>query len=142
MLQRLQGDPLVIKHVLPWDKDRRANALFFVDDGTLICSSPSLDDNTALLALLYEKMLRFLECAGLTVEYTKSELKHFIAYDRQESPRVFASVRQPDLIFTWKGILHTIKPVDIWRYLFDSCLKFNFHVRYYTNKGFSTIRAC
>ena len=62
-----QGDPLspvlsalylslIIKHVLPWGKDERANALFFVDDSTLICSSASLDDNVALLALLYTKL--------------------------------------------------------------------------------------
>ena len=150
-----QGDPLspvllvlylslIIKHVLPWDKDNHTNALFFIDDGMLICSSASLNDNVALLALLYTKLLHFLESAGLTVEHTKSELKHFIAYDRQTNRRVFASVNQPDLLFSWKGASHTIKPAKIWRYLgffFDSYLKFDHHVRYYTNKGFSTIRA-
>ena len=122
---------LIIKHVLPWGKDNRANALFFVDDGTLICSSASLEDNVALLALLYSKLLRFLEAAGLTVEHTKSELKHFIAYDRQTNRRVFASVTQPDLLFSWKGASHSIKPTKIWRYLgffFDSYLKFDYHV--------------
>jgi hypothetical protein len=38
-----------------------------------------------------------------------------------------------------------VKPTDAWRYLgffFDAYLKFTAHVKTYTNKGFSTIRAC
>jgi hypothetical protein len=54
-------------------------------------------------------------------------------------------VPQPDLKYRWRGVDHIVKPQEIWRYLsffFDSFLKFNFHMQYYTNKGFSTICTC
>ena len=45
----------------------------------------------------------------------------------------------------WGGKAYEVQPSKIWHYLgffFDSFLHFDFHVQYYTNKGFSTIRAC
>ena len=150
-----QGDPLspvlsalylslVIKHMFPWGYENFANSLFFVDDGTLVCSSFSLDDNVAFLANLYQNFLTLLGAIGLTVEQSKLELKHFIAYDACSNRRSFALVRQPPLHYLWKGKDYTVPPSDIWRYLgffFNSYLKFSHHVHHYTNKGFSTIRA-
>ena len=82
---------------------------------------------------------------GLMVEQSKLELKHFIAYSPKGSHRSFANIQQPPLHYTWGGKAYKVQPSKIWRYLgffFDSFLRFDFHVQYYTNKGFSTIRAC
>ena len=150
-----QGDPLspvlsvlylslAIKHLFPWGYDRFANSLFFVDDGTLVCSSFSLDDNVAFLTDLYQNFLALLSVVSLTIEQTKLELKHFIAYNACTSQRTFALIRQPPLKYVWKGKEYTVPPAEIWHYLgffFDSYLKFSHHIHYYTNKGFSTIRA-
>ena len=151
-----QGDPLspvlsalylalIVKHFFPWNVNNFVNSLFFVDDGTLICSSFSMEDNTTLLAECYEGLLKGLAAIGLTVEQSKLELKHFIAYDPLLPNRTFASANQPPLRYTWKGTGHVVKPTDTWRYLgffFDAYLKFTAHVKTYTNKGFSAIRAC
>ena len=135
---------LTIKHLFPWGYDRFTNSLFFVDDGMLVCSSFSLDNNVAFLADLYQNFLTLLGAVGLTIEQTKLELKHFIAYDVHASQCTFALVRQPLLNYSWKGKEYSIPPVKIWRYLgffFDSYLKFSHHIRHYTNKGFSMIWA-
>ena len=151
-----QGDPLspvlsalylslVIKHLFPWNYERWINTLFFVDDGTLICSSPSLEDNVSTLSLFYKHFLYLLANIGLTVEQLKLELKHFIAFSPKGSHRSFENIPQPPLRYSWHGKDYEVLPSKIWRYLgffFDSFLRFDFHVQYYTNKGFSTIRAC
>ena len=151
-----QGDPLslilsalylalIIHYHFLWDTDKWVNSLFYVDDGTLVCSSPSLDNNVTLLSILYKHFLCLLANIGLTVEQTKLELKHFIAYNLSGPKCSFVVINQPSLRYTWQGVEYDIKPQETWRYLgffFDSYLKFDFHVRYYTNKGFSTIHAC
>ena len=150
-----QGDPLSLvllalyltlatKHLFLWGYNRFANSLFFIDDGTLVCSSFSLDDNVAFLTDLYQNFLTLLGAIGLTIKQSKLELKHFIAYDAYASQHVFTLVKQPPLTYSWKGKNYTIPPSDIWHYLgffFDSYLKFTHHIHHYTNKGFSTIWA-
>ena len=151
-----QGDPLspvlsalylslVIKRLFPWSYERWINSLFFVDDGTLVCSSPSLEDNVSTLSLFYKHFLHLLANIGLTVEQSKLELKHFIAFSLKGSHRSFDNIPQPPLRYNWRGKDYEVQPSKIWQYLgffFDSFLRFDFHVQYYTNKGFSTIRAC
>ena len=151
-----QGDPLspvlsalylslVIKRLFPWSYERWINTLFFVDDGTLVCSSPSLEDNVATLSLFYKHFLYLLANIGLTVEQSKLKLKHFIAFSPKGSHRSFADIQQPSLHYRWHSKDYEVHPSKIWHYLgffFDSFLHFDFHVQYYTNKGFSTIRAC
>jgi hypothetical protein len=103
-----QGDPLspvlsalylalIVKHFFPWNVNNFINNLFFVDDGTLICSSFSMEDNTTLLAECYEGLLKGLAAIGLMVEQSKLELKHFIAYDPLLPNHTFASANQPPL---------------------------------------------
>jgi hypothetical protein len=87
----------------------------------------------------------FFSTIGLTIETSKMELKHFIAFDLSASRRKFAHLTQPSLSFAFRGHTYTIKPTENWRYLgffFDSFLKFDYHIKHYTNKDFSSLRAC
>jgi ribonuclease HI len=138
---------LVLRYLYPHSKDStsKTRCLFFVDDGTLITASTNLTNNTQTLQTSYLAILSFFAKIGLTIEASKTELKHFIAFDLSASRRKFAHVSQPSLSFTFNGCSHIIKPVENWCYLgfyFDSFLKFDYHVKYYTNKAFSSLRAC
>jgi hypothetical protein len=137
-----QGDPLspvlsalylllIIKHLFPWGYEHWVNSLFFVDDGTIIVSSFSLDDNVSFLSLFYKHFLCLLAGIGLMVEQSKLELKHFIAFNPTGPRRSFVLANQPNLVYTWKGVEYIVKPQEVWRYLgffFNSFLKFDFHV--------------
>ncbi|KAF8644940.1 hypothetical protein AX14_009330 [Amanita brunnescens Koide BX004] len=119
-------------------------SLFFVDDGIIITASPSLQTNIAVLRLYLLLLLQVLADIGLQVETSKTELMHFFAFELSAARRL-AIVQQPHLTFTWKQVAYDIQPASRWRYLgfyFTPTLDFLFHVQYYTNKAFSTIRAC
>ena len=118
--------------------------LFFVDDGIIITASPSLQTNVAILRLYLLLLLQALGDIGLQVKASKTELMHFYAFELTASRRL-AIVQQPHLIFTWKQVNYDISPSARWRYLgffFTPTLDFSYHVQFYTNKAFSTIRAC
>ncbi|KAF8673940.1 hypothetical protein AX14_005289 [Amanita brunnescens Koide BX004] len=120
------------------------SCLFFVDDGVIITASPSLQTNIAVLRLYLLLLLQALNDIGLQVETSKTELMHFFAFELSAARRL-ATVQQPHLTFTWKQINYDIPPAARWRYLgffFTPTLDFSFHVQFYTNKAFSTIRAC
>ena len=70
---------------------------------------------------------------------------HFFAFQLVPSSRTLAVTHQPPLTFEWNEQTYVIAPSKIWRYLgfyFTPSLDWTFHVQYYTNKGFSSIRAC
>ena len=118
--------------------------LFFVDDGALITASPSLQTNVDILRLYLLLLLQALFDLGLQVEASKTELIHFFAFELTASRRLAIS-QQPSLSFSWRMNDYIISPSARWRYLgfyFTPTLDFSFHVQYYTNKAFSTIRAC
>ena len=118
--------------------------LFFVDDGALITASPSLQTNVDVLCLYLLLLLQALSDIGLQVEASKTKLIHFFAFELTASWRLTIS-HQPALNFTWRMVSFTISPSPIWRYLgffFSPTLDFSYHVQFYTNKAFSTIRAC
>ncbi|KAF8686199.1 hypothetical protein AX14_003859 [Amanita brunnescens Koide BX004] len=118
--------------------------LFFVDDGALITASPSLQVNVDVLRLYLLLLLQALSDLGLQVEASKTELIHFFAFELTASRRLAISY-QPHLTFTWRMQNFDIPPCERWRYLgfyFTPNLDFSFHVQYYANKAFSTIRAC
>jgi ribonuclease HI len=105
----------------------------------------STTTNMQTLQTSYLAILSFFAKIGLTIEASKTELKHFITFNLSASRRKFAHVSQPSLSFTFNGRSHTIKPVENWHYLgfyFDSFLKFDYHVKYYTNKAFSSLCTC
>jgi hypothetical protein len=62
---------LIIRYLLPWNYQKWVNSLFFVDDGTLVCSSFSLDKNVACLLIFYTHFLHLLANIGLTVKQSK-----------------------------------------------------------------------
>ncbi|KAF8674803.1 hypothetical protein AX14_005230 [Amanita brunnescens Koide BX004] len=118
--------------------------LFFVDDGALITASPSLQTNIDVLRLYLLLLLQALSDIGLQIEVSKTELMHFFAFELSASRRLSVS-QQPHLSFTWRMTHYDIAPSERWRYLgfyFTPSLDFSFHVQFYTNKAFSTIRAC
>jgi len=128
-----------------WGIDKRVNILTFVDDGAFVISSESLQNNVDFLATIYKTFLIFLSYFGLTAEHSKLELKHFFAFDLSSRTRKFKEEEQPPLTFEWGEKAWTVPPSDLWRYLgfyFDSRLSFTSHVKIYTNKAFSTMRAC
>ncbi|KAF8675692.1 hypothetical protein AX14_005027 [Amanita brunnescens Koide BX004] len=118
--------------------------LFYVDDGTIITASPSLQTNIDVLRLYLLLLLQALSDIGLQVEASKTELIHFFAYELSAARRL-AIMHQPHLTFTWRMVPFDISPSPLWRYLgffFTPSLDFSYHVQFYTNKAFSTIRAC
>ena len=118
--------------------------LFFVDDGALITASPSLQTNVDVLRLYLLLLLQALSDLGLQVETSKTELIHFFAFELTAARRLAIS-QQPHLTFTWQMKTFDIPPSPLLRYLgfyFTPTLDFSHHVQFYTNKAFSTIRAC
>ncbi|KAF8700500.1 hypothetical protein AX14_000767 [Amanita brunnescens Koide BX004] len=118
--------------------------LFYVDDGTIITASPSLQTNVDILRLYLLLLLQALSDIGLQVEASKTELIHFFAFELTAARRL-AVAHQPHLTFTWRMIPFDISPSPLWRYLgffFTPSLDFSYHVQFYTNKAFSTIQAC
>ncbi|KAF8703921.1 hypothetical protein AX14_014102 [Amanita brunnescens Koide BX004] len=118
--------------------------LFYVDDGVIITASPSLQTNIAVLRLYLLLLFQALADIGLQVETSKTELMHFFAFELTAARRL-AIVQQPHLLFTWRQVDYDIPPSPRWRYLgffFTPTLDFTYHVQFYTNKAFSTIRAC
>ena len=118
--------------------------LFYVDDGVIITASPSLQMNIAILRIYLLLLLQALSDIGLQVEASKTELIHFFAFELTAARRL-AIDHQPSLDFTWRSTKYNIRPSPLWRYLgffFTPTLDFSYHVQFYTNKAFSTIRAC
>ena len=118
--------------------------LFYVDDGTIITASPSLQTNVDILWLYLLLLLQALSDIGLQVEASKTKLIHFFAFELSAARR-FVITHQPHLNFTWRAIPFNISPTPLWCYLgffFTPSLDFSYHIQFYTNKAFSTIRAC
>ncbi|KAF8663360.1 hypothetical protein AX14_006991 [Amanita brunnescens Koide BX004] len=136
---------VIIRRVFPETMPpSTTRCLFFVDDGLIITASPSLQTNVAVLRLYLLLLLQALSDFGLQVETSKTELMHFFAFELSAARRL-AIVHQPHLTFRWKQIDYDIPPAAQLRYLgffFTPTLDFSYHVQFYTNKAFSTIRAC
>ena len=136
---------VAIKHVFPPSPTHRSKCLFFVDDGALYTASPSLATNIHVLSSVLLQLLTALRHVGLAVEPSKTELIHFFAFQMAASTRSLSIQHQPPLTFEWDNKIHVIQPVKIWRYLgffFTPSLDWSYHVQYYANKGFSSIRVC
>ncbi|KAF8701567.1 hypothetical protein AX14_000387 [Amanita brunnescens Koide BX004] len=132
----------IFPHIYPPSPVR---SLFFVDDGVLYTASDSLEKNVRVLSSYLTRLLTVLNCIGLNIEPSKTELIHFYAFQLNTSARSLNRVHQPPLNFTWNGSDFSIKPVQVWRYLgffFTPSLDWSYHIQYYTNKAFSSVRAC
>ncbi|KAF8684340.1 hypothetical protein AX14_004144 [Amanita brunnescens Koide BX004] len=132
----------IFPHIFPPDPVR---SLFFVDDGVLYTASSSLERNVRILSSTLTRLLTVLAYIGLNIEPSKTELIHFYAFQHDTSTRTLARTHQPSLNFEWNGTDFSIKPVQVWRYLgffFTPTLDWSYHIQYYTNKAFSSVRAC
>ncbi|KAF8652841.1 hypothetical protein AX14_008332 [Amanita brunnescens Koide BX004] len=132
----------VFPHIFPPNPVR---ALFFVDDGVLYTASNSLARNVQILSSTLIRLLTVLACIGLNIEPSKTELIHFYAFQLNTSARTLAHSHQPPLNFEWNRMDFSIKPAQVRRYLgffFTLTLDWSHHIQYYTNKAFSSVRAC
>jgi hypothetical protein len=111
--------------------------LSYVDDGTLIVQSKSLDVNCALLTKAYKVIFELFTQFALVLEHDKSEIFHF--------DRSFSDYNPPiDLGYAPYTGATPLKPKPFWRYLgffFDRKLTFHEHVRFYSTKAFSSVKA-
>ena len=111
--------------------------LSYVDDGTAITQSKSLDDNNAVLKQAYAILFTLFEALGLVLEHDKTELFHFDRSHSNHNPAL-------DLGYAPYTGDRLITPKTYWRYLgfyFNRKLQFHEHVRYYATKSFSTVQA-
>ena len=60
----------------------------YVDDGTVIVQSKSLNDNVQVLSKSYAILFRLFTALGLVLEYDKSEVFHFDRSHSQDNPPV------------------------------------------------------
>ncbi|KAF8703925.1 hypothetical protein AX14_014100 [Amanita brunnescens Koide BX004] len=132
----------VFPHVFPPSPVR---SLFFVDDSVLYTASESLARNVRVLSSTLTQLLTTLGHLGLQIEPSKTELIHFFAFQLSSSTRTLARLHQPPLTFRWNDSEFVIKPAEVWRYLgffFTPSLDWTHHIQFYTNKAFSSVRAC
>ncbi len=97
---------LLLNTYLPWDLKQDTNCLFFVDDGMLCASTPSMTRNVTILKRSIELLADYFLKIGIRTEPTKTELMHFIAFDLSKGPRTFKHKCQPDLFFDVAGVTH------------------------------------
>lgn len=117
--------------------DTECGLISYVDDGTVIVQSKSLNDNVQVLSKSYAILFRLFTALGLVLEHDKSEVFHFDRSHSQDNPPV-------DLGFAPYTGDTPLKPKTYWRYLgffFDHKLLFNEHVRFYSTKAFTTVQA-
>jgi hypothetical protein len=111
--------------------------LSYVDDGTIIAQAPDWDANCRTLKEAYGIIFRLFERFALVLEHDKSELFHFSRKHNDTNPSL-------DLGFAPYTGLTPLKPKTYWRYLgfyFDRKLSFSEHVRYYSTKAMTTVKA-
>jgi len=111
--------------------------LSYVDDGTAVTQSKSLDDNNAVLKQAYAILFVLFAALGLVLKHDKTELFHFDRSHSNHNPPL-------DLEYAPYTGDRLLTPKTYWRYLgfyFDRKLLFTEHVRYYATKSFSTVQA-
>ena len=92
--------------------------------------------NKTLLELSssYKVVTNLMVSFGLVIEHDKSEIFHFSRAHNDANPELdLSAIGAP-----------TLKPKTYWRYLgfyFDRCLSFKEHVRFYSTKALSTVKA-
>jgi hypothetical protein len=109
----------------------------FVDDGTIMAQSPTLEANLPKLVRAYAVVHKLTEAMGLILEHTKSEGFHFSRKHGDVNPDI-------NLRYTPYTGATPLRPGTTWRYLgffFDRSLTFREHVKRYTNKALTSVRA-
>ena len=108
--------------------------LSFVDDSLLISQRKTYNTILPELYSSYRVVTDLMVCFGLVMEHDKSEIFHFSRAHNDLNPELdLSAIGAP-----------TLKPKTYWRYLgfyFDRCLSFKEHVRHYSTKALSTVKA-
>ena len=108
--------------------------LSFVDDGLLISQGKTYNITLPELYSSYRVVTDLMVSFGLVIEDDKSEIFHFSrAHNDLNLELDLSAIGAP-----------TLKPKTYWRYLgfyFDRRLSFKEHVRYYSTKALSTVKA-
>jgi len=115
----------------------KTSLLSYVDDGTVMAQSKSLDENRETLKDAYAVLLRLFVAIGLVLKHSKT--KYFI-FDRSHSD-YSPPIDLGYALYTGKNLW---KPNLYWRYLgfyFDCKLLFHEHVRYHSTKALSSVKA-
>ena len=116
---------------------RVAVLISYVDDGTIIVQSKTWEDNLAKLKTAYKVVFELTQAMGLVLEHNKSEGFHFSRKHGDENLDI-------DLGYAPYTGDTPLRPGTIWRYLgffFDRALTFREHVKRYTNKSLTSVKA-
>jgi hypothetical protein len=116
---------------------RVAVLISYVDDGTIIVQSDTWDKNLVKLKSAYKIVFELTQSMGLVLEHNKSEGFHFSRKHSDSNPDIDLGYAS----YTGATPLH---PGTTWQYLgffFDHALTFREHVKRYTNKALTTVRA-
>jgi hypothetical protein len=109
----------------------------YVNDSTIIVQSDTWDKNLVKLKSAYKIVFELTQSMGLVLEHSKSEGFHFSRKHGDSNPDI-------DLGYAPYTSATPIHPGTTWRYLgffFDHALTFREHVKHYTNKALTTVRA-
>jgi hypothetical protein len=109
----------------------------YVNNGTIIVQSDTWDKNLVKLKLAYKIVFELTQSMGLVLEHNKSEGCHFSQKHGDSNPDIDLGYAP----YTGATPLH---PGTTWWYLgffFDCALTFWEHVKRYTNKALTTVRA-
>jgi hypothetical protein len=109
----------------------------YVDDTTIIVQSDTWDKNLVQLKLAYKVVFELTQSMRLVLEHNKSEGFHFSRKPSDSNPDINLGYAP----YTGATPLH---PGTTWWYLgffFDHALTFWEHVKHYTNKALTTVRA-
>jgi hypothetical protein len=109
----------------------------YVDDGTIIVQSDTWDKNLVKLKSAYKIVFELTQSMGLVLKHSKLEGFHFSQKHSDSNPDINLGYAP----YTRATPLH---PDTTWQYLgffFDHALTFCEHVKCYTNKALTTMRA-
>jgi len=116
---------------------KEVQLLSYVDDSTVLTQSTHLVQNLPKLTAAYGVIFRLLMALGLVLEHDKSEVFHFSRSRGESHPPI-------DLGFAPYTGDTPLGPKLYWRYLgfyFDHSLTFREHVRYYSTKAMTMVKA-
>jgi hypothetical protein len=109
----------------------------YVDAGTIIVQSNTWDKNLVKLKLACKIVFELTQSMGLVLKHSKLEGFHFAQKHGDSNPDIDLGYAP----YTGATPLH---PGTTWQYLgffFDCALTFQEHVKCYTNKALTTVRA-
>jgi len=115
----------------------KTSLLSYVDDGTVMAQSKSLDENRETLKDAYAVLLCLFVAIGLVLEHSKTEYFIFDRSHSDYSPPI-------DLGYTPYTSENLLKTNLYWRYLgfyFERKLLFHEHVCCYSTKALPSVKA-